>query len=54
MTISVLLDIFYVPNFGCFGKKGVFQQPLPITLTAPDKGFERYRLLLSHQEIQLT
>jgi len=25
-AISVLLDIFYVPNFSYFGKTGVFQQ----------------------------
>ena len=31
-TFSVFLDIFYPPNFGCFAKNGVFQQPQAITL----------------------
>ena len=26
-TFSIFLDIFYPPNFGCFGENGVFQQP---------------------------
>ena len=29
--ISVLLDIFYVPNFGYFEGKGVFKQPRLLT-----------------------
>jgi hypothetical protein len=32
-TFSVFLDIFYPPNFGCFEKKGLFQQPRLITST---------------------
>jgi hypothetical protein len=28
-----LPDIFYPPNFRCFDKNGVFQQPQAITLT---------------------
>jgi hypothetical protein len=32
-TFSTLLDIFYPPNFRCFDKNGVFQQPQAITLT---------------------
>jgi hypothetical protein len=27
------VDIFYPPNFGCFEKSGLFQQPQAITLT---------------------
>jgi hypothetical protein len=42
--ISILVDIFYPPNFSHFDRTGVFQQPLPITLT---EGFERYGLLTS-------
>jgi hypothetical protein len=38
MTISVLVDIFYVPNSGYFGKIGVFQQPLSISLIMPLPG----------------
>src|ERR1039458_7717117 len=30
-TFSIFLDIFYPPNFGCFGENGVFQQPRLIT-----------------------
>jgi hypothetical protein len=37
-TISVLVDIFNAPNFGYFGKTGVFQQPLSITLRTPAMG----------------
>jgi hypothetical protein len=31
-TFSIFLDIFYPPNFGCFGENGVFQQPQAIAL----------------------
>jgi hypothetical protein len=31
-TFSIFLDIFYPPNFGCFGENGVFQQPQAMTL----------------------
>jgi len=31
-TISVLVDIFYPPDFGCFEKKGLFQHPQAISL----------------------
>src|ERR1700735_2926263 len=31
MTFSTLLDIVLSPNFRCFDKNGVFQQPLRIT-----------------------
>ena len=30
-TFSIFLDIFYPPNFRCFEKNGVFQQPRLIT-----------------------
>jgi len=33
MTFSVFLDILYPPNFGCFEKNGVFQQPRDVTPT---------------------
>jgi hypothetical protein len=26
-TFSIRVDIFYPPNFGCFEKNGLFQQP---------------------------
>jgi hypothetical protein len=32
-TFSVFLDIFYPPNFRCFEKNGLFQQPQAVTLT---------------------
>jgi hypothetical protein len=31
-TFLVCVDIFYPPNFGCFEKSGVFQQPQAISL----------------------
>jgi hypothetical protein len=31
-TFSIRVDIFYPPNFGCFEKNGLFQQPLAIAL----------------------
>jgi hypothetical protein len=34
-TISVLVDIFYLPNSGYFDKTGVFQQPQAIALIDP-------------------
>jgi hypothetical protein len=34
-TFLVFLDIFYPPNFGCFGKNGVFQQPQALALIDP-------------------
>jgi hypothetical protein len=34
-TLSVLLNIFYPPNFGYFEENGVFQQPQAITLKTP-------------------
>jgi hypothetical protein len=40
-TLSVLVDIFYLANSGCFDKMGVFQQPQPITRFDPaGLGFE--------------
>jgi hypothetical protein len=32
MTFSAFLDIFYPPNFDCFEKNGLFQQPQAISL----------------------
>jgi hypothetical protein len=32
-TFSVRVDIFYPPNFGCFEKNGLFQQPRLISPT---------------------
>jgi hypothetical protein len=31
-TFSFFLDIFYLPNLAVWDEKGVFQQPLAITL----------------------
>ena len=31
-TFSVRVDIFYSPNFGCFEKNGLFQQPQAFAL----------------------
>jgi len=39
-TFSVLVDIFYPPNSGCFEKKGLFQQSQAIALM---RGSERKR-----------
>jgi hypothetical protein len=37
-TFSVRVDIFYPPNFGCFEKSGLFQQPQAFTLKTPWQG----------------
>ncbi len=49
MTISVLVDIFYLPNSGYFDKRGVFQQPQAFTLieigrrwSMSEMGFDRF------------
>jgi hypothetical protein len=34
-TLSVFLDIFYLPNFWDFEENGLFQHPLAITLIDP-------------------
>ena len=37
--MSVLADIFYLPNFGCFDKTGVFQQTQAISLIVCQRPF---------------
>jgi hypothetical protein len=34
-TFSLFLDIFYPPNLAVWDEKGVFQQPLAISLKTP-------------------
>jgi hypothetical protein len=34
--VLVFLDILYPPNFACFGKNGVFQQPQAIALATEE------------------
>jgi hypothetical protein len=39
-TFSIFLDIFYPPNFRCFQKNGVFQQPQALSLIDRWEGAE--------------
>jgi hypothetical protein len=45
-TFSVFPDIFYPPNLAVWDEKGVFQQPLPITLNDYGQGAKRRRKLV--------